>query len=129
MNIPAELRYTIEHEWARDRGDGHIVIGVTDFAQDALGDVTYLELPAVGRDLRKGDTCGVIESVKTFSDIYSPMDGTVTEVNDALEGSEGTVNSSPYDDGWLFVIRVDNPEQFLELLDSTAYATHCEKTD
>ncbi len=127
MNIPSDLRYTKEHEWAKDRGDGKIVIGITDFAQDALGDITYLELPTVGVDVREGDTCGVVESVKTFSDIYAPLNGTVVEVNENLDGNEGVVNESPYNDGWLFVIEVADSAALDALLDAAAYEAHCDE--
>ena len=122
MNIPEDLRYTEEHEWARRTDPDLVVVGITDYAQDALGDITYLELPAVGATVRAGVECGVVESVKTFSDLFSPATGTVHSVNEALNGNEAVVNESPYGDGWLFTVKMTDPGEWDKLLDSTAYA-------
>lgn len=121
MNVPDELRYTTDHEWAKRRDDGLIVIGITDHAQDALGDITYLELPDVGTAVRQGVACGVVESVKTFSDLVAPVTGTVAETNEGLEGAEEQVNQSPYDTGWLFVVEIDDAGQLDNLLDADGY--------
>jgi glycine cleavage system H protein len=120
--IPAELRYTAEHEWARDNGDGTLTIGITDFAQDALGDVTFVDLPTAGRVLSQGETFGVVESVKTFSDLYAPVAGEVVEANSALGDDPAAVNTDPYGAGWMLRIRVTDPAAFGGLLDATGYA-------
>lgn len=107
MNIPSELQYLSSHEWIRVEGD-IATVGISDFAQDQLGDVVYVELPDVGRQVSAGETVAVVESVKTASDIYSPASGEIVEVNDALSGSPELVNEGPYEQGWLFKIRVDS---------------------
>ena len=121
MKILDDLRYTKDHEWTRDRGDGTLVIGITDYAQEALGDITYLELPEVGDEVTQGEPCGVIESVKTFSDLYAPVTGTVVEVNQALADEEALINESPYDDGWMFAVEMSDPNQLDELLTAEVY--------
>lgn len=118
MNIPSELKYMSSHEWIRVEGpdsSGNAVatVGISDFAQDQLGDVVYVELPEVGREVKVGETVAVVESVKTASDIYSPASGKIVEVNSALSGGEEKVNASPYGDGWLFKIRVTDLGQTL----------------
>jgi glycine cleavage system H protein len=123
MSIPSELLYTKDHEWARKRDDGAIVVGITHFAQDALGDVTYVELPEVGAEVRAGAPCGVIESVKTYSEIYAPCSGEILEVNGGIDGNEGVINESPYEDGWLFVIRPAEAGDLGKLLGASDYAT------
>lgn len=122
MNIPEDLLYTAEHEWIREMGQGVFRIGITDYAQDQLGDVVFVELPEVGRKVAKGDTVAVIESVKTASDIYAPVSGEVVAVNSALESRPETVNESPYEDGWLFGIAPSDPAEYDQLLDAKAYA-------
>ncbi|MBB6098657.1 glycine cleavage system H protein [Deinobacterium chartae] len=118
MNTPQNLRYLKSHEWVRV--DGNIAtVGITDFAQDQLGDVVYVELPQVGRTVSAGESVAVVESVKTASDIYSPASGTVIEVNDDLEGSPERVNESPYEGGWLF--KVELGDLHADLLDAAAY--------
>lgn len=107
MNIPSELQYLSSHEWIRVEGD-IATVGISDFAQDQLGDVVYVELPEVGRQVGAGETVAVVESVKTASDIYSPASGEIVEVNDALSGSPELVNEGPYAQGWLFKIRVSS---------------------
>ena len=121
MNVPDDLRYTQDHEWARRRDAQTVVVGITDYAQDALGDITYLELPDVGREVQAGAACGVVESVKTFSDIYAPVGGKIVAVNDGLSDNEGAVNASPYDDGWLFAIEMSDESEWDGLLDARAY--------
>ncbi|PYE53655.1 glycine cleavage system protein GcvH [Deinococcus yavapaiensis] len=106
MNIPSDLQYMSSHEWIRVDGDV-ATVGITDFAQDQLGDVVYVELPEVGRVVSAGETVAVVESVKTASDIYSPASGEIVEVNDGLSGSPELINEGPYENGWLFKIRVD----------------------
>ena len=118
--IRDDLKYTQDHEWIIS--DGKIgTVGVTDFAQESLGDVTFVELPAIGTALKKGDVFGVVESVKAASDLYVPVSGTVVEVNETLEQSPDLINSSPYDDGWIIKIEIDEPSQVDELLSPTAY--------
>ncbi len=119
-NLPANLRYAASHEWVLDNQDGTVTVGITDHAQEALGDVVFVELPEVGQALNKGKEFGVIESVKAASDLYSPVDGEVVEVNGALEDAPETVNDAPYEGGWIMKVRVT--DQALEgLLDADAY--------
>ncbi len=120
-SIPANLRYNDSHEWVLDNGDGTVTIGITDHAQQALGDVVFVELPEVGRTLAKGDEFGVIESVKAASDLYAPLDGEIVEVNEALEEAPETVNASPYEDGWIMKVRVADASGLEALLDADAY--------
>ena len=118
--IRDDLKYTQDHEWIV--ADGKIgKIGITDFAQESLGDVTFVELPAVGASFKKGDVFGVVESVKAASDLYIPVSGTVVEVNEALDQSPDLINSSPYDDGWVIKIEIEEPSQVDELLSPAAY--------
>lgn len=119
-NIPESLKYTAEHEWAKHE-DGIVTVGITDFAQDALGDITYLELPDPGTAFSAGDTFGVVESVKTFSDLYMPIDGEVVESNEAAIDAPESINSDAYGT-WLVKIRVGDSAQFDGLLDAAAYA-------
>ncbi|GAA5443079.1 glycine cleavage system H protein [Microbulbifer sp. NBRC 101763] len=119
--IRNELKYLSSHEWARLEEDGTVTIGISDHAQDALGDVVYVETPEVGSTLAAGDEAGVVESVKAASDIYSPVSGEVVAVNEALEDSPETVNSSPYDDGWFFRIKPSDVSELDNMLDAEAY--------
>lgn len=129
-NIPSELKYLSSHEWVRVEDDGETaVIGITDHAQELLGDVVFVELPEVGSDLAAGDEAGVVESVKAASDIYSPVSGEVIAVNEALEDAPETVNSEPYDDGWFFKVKLSDSSELNELLDADAYADVCEADD
>ncbi len=118
---PAELRYASSHEWARDEGDGTVTIGITDHAQDALGDVVYVELPEVGAEVTAGSEVAVVESVKAASDIYAPVSGEVTEINELLQDEPDTVNESPYGDGWFFKVKMTNPDELKDLLDADGY--------
>lgn len=118
--IPAGLKYTKEHEWIKVEGNIG-TIGITAFAQDQLGDVVFVEVPAVGRVLKAHEQFGVVESVKTVSDLYSPVAGKVVAVNEALEGTPELVNSSPYGDGWMIKIELANPADVDALLDAAAY--------
>jgi glycine cleavage system H protein len=121
--IPDDLRYTEAHEWVRDLGDGVVRIGITDHAQSQLGDVVFVQLPAVGDEVAAGTTVGEVESTKSVSDIYSPVSGTVAAVNEALEANPELVNSGPYEAGWMFDIRLagDAEGQPGGLLDAAAY--------
>jgi glycine cleavage system H protein len=119
-NVPAELKYTESHEWVRFEADGVVTIGVTDHAQEALGDIVFLELPEVGRVLAAGDASAVIESVKAASDIYAPLAGEVIEVNQAAIDAPESVNADAYS-AWLFKLRTDDTANAAKLLDATAY--------
>ena len=120
--VPAELKYNDSHEWVRLEADGTVTVGITDHAQEALGDVVFVETPAVGRELSAGSSAGVVESVKAASDIYSPIDGTVLATNPALEGEPELVNSDPYGEGWMFRLQPANPAQINDMLDAAAYS-------
>jgi glycine cleavage system H protein len=122
---PSELKYASSHEWARLEEDGTVTIGITDHAQEALGDVVFVELPEVGDRLAAGDEAGVVESVKAASDIYAPLSGEVIAINDALEDESETVNGDPYNDGWFFRIQPDDTEELQNLLSAEDYAEHC----
>lgn len=120
-NIPEDLKYTESHEWVSVEADGSVRIGISDHAQEALGDLVFVELPAVGDSLDQGDACAVVESVKAASDIYSPVTGEVLAVNEALEDDPGVVNADPYGDGWLFQVSLDDASELEGLLDAEAY--------
>ena len=120
MATPEDLRYTNDHEWLRLEGDT-VRIGITDYAQDALGDVVYVELPAIGDTVESGGSIGEVESTKSVSDIYAPVSGTVTMVNDALEAAPGKLNEDPYGEGWLCVLDVADSSQLDGLMDAAAY--------
>jgi glycine cleavage system H protein len=120
-DFPAELKYANSHEWARLESDGTVVVGITDHAQDALGDIVFIELPEIGAEVAAGAEVAVVESVKAASDIYSPITGEVVEVNSGLEDQPELVNGSPYEDGWLFTVRVDSEDELSELLDAEGY--------
>jgi glycine cleavage system H protein len=121
MNIPEDLKYTREHEWARLKG-GRVVVGVTDFAQDQLGDVVYVELPAVGDEVKRGESFGVVESTKAVSELFAPVSGKVVEVNDPLVEAPEAINEDPYEEGWMITIEPTDPGELTELLDVKAYA-------
>ncbi|MEC8020850.1 MAG: glycine cleavage system protein GcvH [Pseudomonadota bacterium] len=125
-DIPADLKYIASHEWVRVEGDGTVTVGVTDHAQDALGDVVYVELPEVDVVLAAGDEAGVVESVKAASDIYTPLSGTVIAVNSTLEDAPEQVNSDPYGEGWFFKLRLADAGELGELLDADGYADVCD---
>lgn len=125
-NIPNDLKYISSHEWIRVEDDGTVTIGITDHAQELLGDVVYVELPELGSEVALEDEIAVVESVKAASDIYAPLSGTIIEVNELLEDSPETVNSSPYDDGWMFKMK---PSEFAELdglIDAETYQNEIE---
>lgn len=119
--IPANLRYAESHEWVLDNGDGTVTVGISDHAQEALGDIVFVELPEVGRTLALRDEFGVVESVKAASDLYAPVAGEVIEVNEALEDAPETVNESPYEDGWIMKVRLEDSAQLDDLLDADGY--------
>jgi glycine cleavage system H protein len=121
--IPSELRYRESHEWVRDEGDGTVVIGLSDHAQAALGDMVFIELPEPGMNYDQGEPCAVVESVKAASDIYAPVSGEVIAANAALEDTPELVNTDPYVDGWLFKIKLSDPEELGGLHDADAYAS------
>ena len=121
-DIPADLRYRESHEWVRVQEDGSVVVGITDHAQSALGDIVFIELPEPGLSYAQGDPCAVIESVKAASDIYAPLSGEIIEFNPALEDNPALVNSDPYGDGWLFSLSPSNTSELDGLLNAEAYA-------
>lgn len=121
LDYPADLRYTEDHEWVADKGEGVVRVGITAFAQDALGDVVYVSLPAVGDTLTAGESCGEVESTKSVSDLYAPVSGEVVGVNDALDSDPGQVNTAPYTDGWMFEVRVTDATAVEQLMDVEAY--------
>ena len=120
MNHPSELKYASTHEWVRIEGD-LVVTGISDHAQDALGDLVYVETPEVGQQITAGEQAGVVESVKTASDIHAPVSGTVVEINANLEDDPDFVNDDPYGKGWIYKIKPDNMADVEQLLSSTAY--------
>jgi len=122
MNIPAELKYTKEHEWIRDNGDGIVIIGITDFAQGELGDIVFVELEEQGSEFAQDDTFGTVEAVKTVSDLFAPLDGELTELNEALEDNPELVNDDPYGEGWLIKMKVSDTSQLEHLLSADAYS-------
>lgn len=124
MSIPADLKYTKEHEWVRIEGDT-ATFGISDHAQEALGDIVFVELPEIGRKLAPGDAFAVVESVKAVSDVYAPVGGEVIEVNEELEGEPEKINSDPYGSGWIARVRVSGGS--IELLDADAYTTFLEE--
>jgi glycine cleavage system H protein len=120
MDIPGDLRYSNDHEWARSE-DSRVGVGITDNAQDALGDVVYVDLPEVGATVRKGEACAEVESTKSVSEIYAPVTGSVVEVNGDLADNPERLNEDPYGEGWICVISLDDPSQLDELLDAEGY--------
>ena len=121
VTTPEDLRYTSDHEWVRTEGD-LVRVGVTDYAQEALGDIVFVTLPEVGAQVTAGDTCGEVESTKSVSDLFAPVSGTVAERNEALDGAPELVNSDPYGDGWMMTIRPDDAGAVDSLLDAATYA-------
>ena len=127
--IPGDLRFLKSHEWARVEDDGNVTVGISDHAQSQLGDLVYVELPAVGDAVEAGNGCAVVESVKAASDVYSPVSGKVVAVNAALADKPETINEDAYGDGWIFVIEAEEPEQLNELLAPDDYAELLEEED
>ncbi|MCA0329673.1 MAG: glycine cleavage system protein GcvH [Actinobacteria bacterium] len=121
---PENLRYTREHEWVEVTADGRVRFGITDHAQDALGDIVFVTLPTVGAAVSAGDPCGEVESTKSVSDIYAPVSGTVVARNDAVETSPETINSDPYGAGWLAEVELAEGTSLDDLLDAAAYVEH-----
>lgn len=120
--IPGDLKFLKSHEWARVEGDGKVTVGISDHAQGLLGDLVYVELPNVGDRIEVGNACAVVESVKAASDVYAPVGGRVTAVNEALADKPETINEDAYGEGWLFTVEIDDPDQLNDLLDPDAYA-------
>ena len=128
-SIPANLRYANSHEWVQDNGDGTVTIGISDHAQQALGDVVFVELPEVGRTLTLKEEFGVVESVKAASDLYAPVAGDIIAVNEALEDAPETLNEAPYEGGWILKVRLEDSAQLYDLLDADGYAAVAQADD
>ncbi|MCG8324990.1 MAG: glycine cleavage system protein GcvH [Thiotrichales bacterium] len=125
--LPRDLKYSMNHTWVEAQSDGSLRVGITDFAQEQLGDVVFVELPEIGRSCVQDEECGLVESVKSASDIYAPVSGEVIAVNTAIEENPENINEDPYSDGWLFQIKPDPDADDDELLDVDAYAAHIEE--
>ncbi|MEX0605658.1 MAG: glycine cleavage system protein GcvH [Marinobacter sp.] len=123
-DIPADVKYIETHQWVRLAEDGTATVGITDFAQDQLGDLVYIGVPDVGATVTGGEEAGVAESVKSASDVFSPVTGEVLEVNESLEDEPEKVNEDPYGDGWLFKVKLADPGELASLMDAEAYAAH-----
>lgn len=121
-NVPADLLYTKSHEWVRREDDGSVTVGITDHAQELLGDLVFVETPEVGKSFDAGEDCAVVESVKAASDVYSPISGEVIESNELLSNSPETINTEPYGDGWIFRIKPSNETELESLMDAEAYS-------
>lgn len=126
MDIPEDLKYNPSHEWARE-DDGLVTVGITDYAQDQLGDVVFVELPTTGRTVAAKEAVAVVESVKTASDIYSPADGEIVEVNSELESNPELLNETPYGNGWMFKLRPSAPSALADMLDAARYRASIEE--
>jgi glycine cleavage system H protein len=120
-NVPGELRYAKSHEWLKTEADGTVTVGITDYAQSSLGDITYVQLPKVGAALKQGTPFGVVESVKAASDVYAPVNGTVVAVNTVLDSKPETLNADPYGAGWIMRLKAADPGDAGALLDAAAY--------
>ena len=120
-NVPADLRYAKSHEWVKLESDGTATVGITDYAQSALGDITYVQLPKVGATLKAGEAFGVVESVKAASDLYAPVAGTVVATNSGLDSAPESLNTAPYDGAWMLKVKLANPAEVAALLDAAAY--------
>lgn len=120
--IPTDLLYTAEHEWVRLHEDGTVTVGISDYAQESLGDITFVEFPTVGDELSQGDTFGVVESVKAASDLYMPLDGKVLEINEKVDESPELLNQDPFNEGWLLKLSVSDSSQLAALLSPEAYS-------
>lgn len=124
---PSDLKYAATHEWSRLEADGTVTVGITDHAQNALGDVVYIELPEMGRSLRQGEETGVVESVKAASDLYAPISGQVIAINADLEDSPEAINDDPYGAGWFYRVQPDDPRELESLLSAADYQAQCEE--
>ena len=127
MNVPDDLRYSTDHEWARVEGD-KIRVGITDYAQDALGDIVFVELPSTGTAISAGDGFGEVESTKSVSDLYAPISGTIMHVNDTLTQTPESLNDDPYGDGWICKIKMSEPGEIESLLNTEDYINHIEQS-
>ncbi|MGD8265411.1 MAG: glycine cleavage system protein GcvH [Chromatiales bacterium] len=128
-NTPSDLKYTKSHEWIRENGDGTVTLGITDHAQELLGDLVFVEVPETGTGVEAGGEIAVVESVKAASDVYSPVTGEVIEANEALADAPESVNDSPYENGWICKIRLSDAVELEGLLDADSYATHAEEEE
>ena len=124
---PSDFKYTKTHEWVRDNGDSTVTVGITEHAQELLGDVVYVELPELEASFNAEENCGVIESVKAASDMYSPLDGEVTEVNEELDGEPELINTAPFGEGWIFTMKLSNEDALSELMDANEYEAFCQE--
>ncbi|HET9128464.1 MAG TPA: glycine cleavage system protein GcvH [Propionibacteriaceae bacterium] len=122
--FPEDLRYSAEHEWVREGNGNTVRVGITDYAAEQLGDIVYVSLPTVGEEVAAGDACGELESTKSVSDVFSPLSGVVTTVNEALVDTPEVINADPYGDGWLYELEVSEDADSDDLLDADAYAEH-----
>ena len=125
-DIPNNLKFLESHEWARVEEDGTVTVGISDHAQELLGDIVFVELPEVGKEISQSADIAIVESVKAASDVYSPLSGEVTEINEALNDNPGIINTSPYDDGWFFKIKPQDISEMEKLLDAGAYESSSE---
>ncbi|MCG8378040.1 MAG: glycine cleavage system protein GcvH [Proteobacteria bacterium] len=121
-NVPGELKYTTAHTWVEELGENKYRVGITDFAQDELGDIVFVEPPELNREYSQSDECAVVESVKSTSDIYCPLSGTILEINELLEDSPETINSEPYNEGWVFIIQAVDNSELEELINAETYS-------
>lgn len=127
MEFPSQLQYSSEHEWVRQGEDGAVRIGITEFATESMGDVVYASLPSVGSPVMAGDSCGELESTKSVSDLFSPVSGVVSAVNEAVASSPELINGSPYDEGWLFEVELSDDSHLDNLMDADAYGEHIDQ--
>ncbi|MBE8596426.1 glycine cleavage system protein GcvH [Xenorhabdus sp. BG5] len=128
-HVPAELKYTESHEWVRSEGNGEYTVGITEHAQKLLGDMVFVDLPEIGTEVNSGDDCAVVESVKAASDIYAPVGGKIIAVNPDLENSPELVNSEPYNEGWLFRVKIADESELANLLDAESYRSLLEEDE
>jgi len=127
VQIPGELKFTNDHEWVREEEDKLLEIGISDYAQDSLGEIVYIELPSEGDEITKGDPFGAVESTKAVSDLYAPVSGEVVEVNEVLLDSPETINADPYGDGWMIKVKPYDPGELEDLMESADYTEYVEK--
>ena len=127
-DVPDDLRYTADHEWVRREDGGRVRVGITDYAQDALGDVVFVELPEAGAKVEQGQSCAEVESTKSVSEVYSPLSGTIVEVNEGLDATPELLNQDPYGAGWIFVVEMSDAAEVDALMDAAAYRAHVEAT-